>query len=917
MDDKKSIPGKGRGSLLLQMMKETTKAERARSQALSHSVETPSCSSSEPTRSFEASQSSFALSTSAGRGRGQLSSLLKSMQMGSESIPTQAMGRASLLGLSKRFNPDESIASTRTSMSTEREDSTGVLGKLSNISVYDNPSTSDVYPSEDTAPVCRQGKSGTKIEIFANYIDLKLEPGKGLFQYEVKYFPDIDSIGLRRKLLNQHSSTLGRTKTFDGMILYLPQKLPQDVTNYYSEHPMDGSRITLSIIYKKKQSMSENVQFFNILINRVMRALSLVRIGRQNFNPNGAQKLNQHRLEVWPGYVTAINEYEGGLKLCLDSKHRVMRTETIRDLITEIIRKGQSDYRDAVVNEIVGTSVLTRYNNKTYRIDDIAWDKSPEYVFSKNGEEISLIDYYKVHWNIEIEDKEQPLLVHRATIRTPTGEKEERVILLVPELSYAAGLTDSIRSNHYIMKDLSAITKSSPDHRRNVIRRFIEEVEKNKVTQELLSEWGLHLNNDIVQFIARRLDPEVIRFGNNKTCQLTIEKPGDWSATAVKSTVLRAPNLTNWDIIYCKRDEKCVADFLEMLNKVVKTIGMRMNNPRKISIRDDRTETYLQDIQKSINNNVELIVIVFPTNRTDRYSAIKKLCCVQRAVSSQVIISKTIAKPPKLKSVTEKIALQINCKLGGALWTVNMPLKNCMVCGIDVYHAGVGGGAKKSVAGFVASLDTQLSKWHSRICMQASKQELVDMLQVCLTSAINAYQKHNGCSPERIIIYRDGVGDGDLDYVEKYEVKQLMMTFNRIEPNYKPQLSVIIVQKRINTRLFIRDRGNSRGLENPAAGTIVDSYITRRNYYDFYLVPQSVRQGTVTPTHYVVIHDSSNMETDHMQRLTYKLCHLYYNWPGTIRVPAPCQYAHKLVYLVGQNIQAEPHRSLSDILFYL
>lgn len=59
---------------------------------------------------------------------------------------------------------------------------------------------------------------------------MKLEPGKGLFQYEVKYSPDIDSIGLRRKLLNQHSATLGRTKTFDGMILYLPQKLPQDVS---------------------------------------------------------------------------------------------------------------------------------------------------------------------------------------------------------------------------------------------------------------------------------------------------------------------------------------------------------------------------------------------------------------------------------------------------------------------------------------------------------------------------------------------------------------------------------------------------------------------------------------------------------------------------------------------------------------
>lgn len=96
---------------------------------------------------------------------------------------------------------------------------------------------------------------------------------------------------------------------------------------------MDGSEVTVTIIYKKLQSMSENVQFFNILFNRVMRALELVRIGRQNFNPKGTHKLNQHRLEVWPGYVTVVNEYEGGLKLCLDAKHRVMRTDTIRDLM--------------------------------------------------------------------------------------------------------------------------------------------------------------------------------------------------------------------------------------------------------------------------------------------------------------------------------------------------------------------------------------------------------------------------------------------------------------------------------------------------------------------------------------------------------------------------------------------------------
>lgn len=63
--------------------------------------------------------------------------------------------------------------------------------------------------------------------------------------------------------------------------------------------------------------------------------------------------------------------------------------------------------------------------------------------------------------------------------------------------------------------------------------------------------------------------------------------------------------------------------------------------------------------------------------------------------------------------------------------------------------------------------------------------------------------QYNNCNPERIIIYRDGVSDGDLDYVVGYEVKQLLMTFSRIDLNYKPQLSVVIVQKRINTRLFI------------------------------------------------------------------------------------------------------------------
>ena len=81
---------------------------------------------------------------------------------------------------------------------------------------------------------------------------------------------------------------------------------------------------------------------------------------------------------------------------------------------------------------------------------------------------------------------------------------------------------------------------------------------------------------------------------------------------------------------------------------------------------------------------------------------------------------------------------------------------------------------------------------------------------------------------------------------------------------------------------------------------------------------QSVRQGTVNPTSYNVVEDhNSGLKVEHIQALTYKLTHLYYNWPGTVRVPMVCQYAHKLAFLVGDSLHRMPSDGLEDLLFYL
>ena len=81
--------------------------------------------------------------------------------------------------------------------------------------------------------------------------------------------------------------------------------------------------------------------------------------------------------------------------------------------------------------------------------------------------------------------------------------------------------------------------------------------------------------------------------------------------------------------------------------------------PQASELLDDRTDTYLRAIRDVLTPRLQLVVCVFPTQRDDRYSAVKKLCCCDRPVPSQCINSRTIGNQQKLKSVTQKIVLQV------------------------------------------------------------------------------------------------------------------------------------------------------------------------------------------------------------------------------------------------------------------
>ena len=87
---------------------------------------------------------------------------------------------------------------------------------------------------------------------------------------------------------------------------------------------------------------------------------------------------------------------------------------------------------------------------------------------------------------------------------------------------------------------------------------------------------------------------------------------------------------------------------------------------------------------------------------------------------------------------------------------------------------------------------------------------------------MEAYKTANGQFPKKVLIYRDGVGEGQLQQVKDVEVLAVKRCIERCDPSIK--MAYIIVTKRINVRFF-QDGGN-QGVDNAKPGTVVDDVIT-------------------------------------------------------------------------------------------
>ena len=107
------------------------------------------------------------------------------------------------------------------------------------------------------------------IRVTSNYVVLRSRPNTALYQYHVKYEPNLEYKKLRIGLLCSQEQIIGKVKAFDGMILYLPHRLQQDVTEIQVKTRRDEDvKITITLTNELSANNPVCLQLFNIIFRR-------------------------------------------------------------------------------------------------------------------------------------------------------------------------------------------------------------------------------------------------------------------------------------------------------------------------------------------------------------------------------------------------------------------------------------------------------------------------------------------------------------------------------------------------------------------------------------------------------------------------------------------------------------------------
>jgi aubergine len=536
--------------------------------------------------------------------------------------------------------------------------------------------------------------------------------------------------------------------------------------------------------------------------------------------------VGHHRIQIWPGYLTSIRQYENDILLNCKLASKVMREENVYQIIQESMRQG-GNYRDTAARKVIGTTVMTDYNKESYKVSDIDWDSSPNSTFETRNGDQRFADYYLRKYGKNVRDMGQPLLVAKPTARNIRGG-QDRLILLVPEFCRATGLTDQMRTNFGLMRDMAQYTRLNPREYIERLSRFNGRLQGNENATAVFNQNGMALERNLVEFDGRRLPQEIIEFGNKRKVDL-VRHNADWTRELQGKSMYMTVNLTNWFIVCPRISEQKTKDFYNRhFKQVCQGFNMRTTDP-EWNVIEDNNHSYAKALEGIMRKDPQFILVVVKTNASDRYAAIKRITLcpeTNRPVPVQVICDNTMTpKKGSPMSIATKVVIQVNCKLGGIPWIVDLKLSGLMIVGFDVSHDT--SDRSKSYGAMVASLDPMGAHggyYYSAVNQHVNGESLSEHFGLNIIGAIRKYVDLIGTLPKKILIYRDGVGDGQINQVVNQELDDIKSKVKKMYGDQNPRIGFVILNKQTNTR-FVTKNPRS-GNDNPLPGTIVDDVIT-------------------------------------------------------------------------------------------
>lgn len=224
-----------------------------------------------------------------------------------------------------------------------------------------------------------------------------------------------------------------------------------------------------------------------------------------------------------------------------------------------------------------------------------------------------------------------------------------------------------------------------------------------------------------------------------------------------------------------------------------------------------------------------------------------------------------------------------------------------------------------SIAAMVASMDKKLAQWPAVLRVQRglSRQGAgIEMasanLKLMLVTQLQRWKNlHNGKLPNNILVFRDGISEGQYRESLESELPRLREAC-RLDPENgittpsgRPvRMTLIVCAKRHHTRFYQADN-NGGGVQNPPGGTYVDRDITESHPWDFYLQSHTALKGTARPAHYIVLHDeiirqeaaksrgyrATMPPANLIAQITHNMCYLFGRSTGSVSICPAVYYA--------------------------